>query len=127
MGKYRVRFNLGRGDNYMKWQIKDMGTNVRNHYEPNSVSLIMENCLLSNNKKTSEKIFNGSNKSVCAWVECDNVIISDTHEMPSDVCLIRYNPRIKPNWIYDKDVNKDLDGHKFNKLITNGKNIYIDV
>ena len=70
----KVRFNLGRGKNYMKWKIESK-SGVEYH-SPDNVQLIMFNCVLKNNKKMAQRIFNGENKNVCAWILCESIIIN---------------------------------------------------
>ncbi len=77
--KIKVRFNLGRGKNYRKWKIEYPNSKPQ-YLDPNEVKLVMEGCLLKNYKKVSQRIFEGSNKTVCSWVICDNVIIMIENE-----------------------------------------------
>jgi hypothetical protein len=114
MKKIKVRFNLGRGENYMKWKIQS-ATGVEYH-RPTEVQLIMVNCQLKNNRKTAEKIFNGMNKDVCAWVLCDSIIIK--HKDFEKVWVkdrLRYNPRKLPHWTMN---GEDLDNHRFERIAT---------
>ena len=74
MSKYKIRFNLGRGENYLKWKITSPNGDV-NNYEPTEVCLHMENCKLVNQKGSAQKIFDGANKTVCAWIESETVTI----------------------------------------------------
>ena len=53
--KIKVRFNLGRGKNYMKWKVQYPSGNVE-YFNPSDVQLILKNCQLKNNRKTAEKI-----------------------------------------------------------------------
>lgn len=102
----KVRFNLGRGKNYKKWKI-DYGDNIV-YYSIDEVFLIMNNCLLKNNQKIANKIFNGANKNTCAFIVCDNIEIilkTDSFLEKNDLEL-KYNPRIKPYWVFN-DINYD--------------------
>ena len=74
--RIKVRFNLGRGKNYMKWKIQYPNGNIL-YYNPSEVQFVMTNCQLRNYKKVAEKIFNGGNKVVCAWVLCEEINIID--------------------------------------------------
>ena len=71
---YRVRFHLGRGANYMKWQVRDSNGGVR-YYDPESVRQVMLNAKLHNRPNVAKKICEGANKTVCAWVECELSLI----------------------------------------------------
>jgi hypothetical protein len=113
--KIKVRFNLGRGKNYMKWKIQSK-TGVEYH-SPCDVQLIMKGCQLKNSRKTAEKIFNGMNKDVCAWVLCDSIDIKfDNFEKVWVKDRVRYNPRKFPHWVNYFD--NDVDNCQFDKIIT---------
>lgn len=112
--KIKVRFNLGRGKNYMKWKIES-SSGVEYHY-PAEVQLIMKGCQLKNNRKTAEKIFNGMNKDVCAWVLCDSIEIR--HDNFTKVWVkdkLSYNPRKNPYWVFN---GFEADNEKFAKIVT---------
>ena len=72
---YQLRFNLGRGDRYMKWKVTYPSGAVR-YFEPSEVTIIMQNCKLINKKESALRIFNGANKYVVAWVEADYLAVS---------------------------------------------------
>lgn len=110
MKKIKVRFNLGRGPNYMKWKVQYPDKTVA-YYSPTDTQLIMSGCTLKNNKKTAQKIFNGEHKTVCAWILCDSIEVKVDAFNPYDtysMCVgLKYNPRVNPNWVYDNRVNAD--------------------
>ena len=120
--KIKVRFNLGRGENYMKWKIESKNSGVEYH-SPCDVQLVMKGCQLKNNRKTAEKIFNGMNKNVCAWVLCDSVSIrhsDNVKNIPFNTVWVkdrvRYNPRKFPHWVNYFD--NDVDNCKFDEITT---------
>ena len=119
MKKIKVRFNLSRGKNYMKWKVEYPNKTVEYH-DPKQVQLILTNAQLRNYKKVAEKIYNGANKSVCAWVLCDSVEIktTDFKELNDSFDRIKYNPRIKPNWT----INEEIADYKFMELIISENN-----
>jgi hypothetical protein len=122
MANIKVRFNLSRGKNYMKWKIAYPDGNIE-YLDPNKVDLLMKKCKLRNSIKTAQKIFDGENKTVCAWILCDDVIISDNLEESLDENeRLRYNPRVKPNWDF-RDVN--VDGKQFCVIESRGSKLYI--
>jgi hypothetical protein len=103
MSKYKIRFNLGRGENYLKWKVTSPNGDV-NYYEPNDVCLHMENCKLVNQQGTAKKIHDGANKTVCAWIESETVTIfeplKDTLNLiPKNGTKVSFNPRVQPNWV----------------------------
>jgi hypothetical protein len=123
MKSIKVRFNLGAGANFMKWKI-ERPDGVISYHSPEDVQLIMNVCVLKNQKSTALKIFNGSNKTVCSWILCESIEILtngvSTHLSDSE--RVSYNPRISPNWIYRGSI---ADGMRFDKLITSGNKVYL--
>jgi len=122
MKRIKVRFNLARGKNYMKWKIKYPSGEVEYH-SPTDTQLLMTGCTLKNSRITAEKIFNGQHKVVCAWVLCKNVQVKLNDFVSYDIGnnpRIKYNPRVKPYWvavptgIHSEDIN--VDGAYFNEI-----------
>ncbi len=117
----KVRFHLARGKNYMKWQIKD-GIKTE-YYEPDLFNLIMNNCQLHNKPNIAKKIFNGENKTVCAWISCQSVNIVDRKEISSQKESISYNPRIAPHWRCDNGNN--IDNKIFKTIVSVGHKLFV--
>lgn len=121
--KYKIRFNLSRGDHFMHWQIRNNKGDVK-YFDPEKIKIKMFNCKLKNRFNIANEIFNGENKRVCAWVECDNYIISrEIDNIIDEKKELRYNPRISPNWF--NKFNKNIDNLVFHELITNKNKIYV--
>ncbi len=116
----KVRFHLGKGQHFMKWQIRD-GKNVQ-YFNPDSVILMMKGCKLHNNISTAEKIFNGSDKTVCAWVECESVEVVNLNLNVESLECIQYNPKISPHW--RNHLNENIDNRFFGAIISQGKKLY---
>ncbi len=121
--KAKVRFHLARGQNYMRWQVR-LGDSVE-YYDPEDVIIEMRDATLRNQRKTAERIMNGENKTVCAWVECDSIqitpSISEAYPMVHD--FAHYNPKRRPFWHDSK--KRNLDNTKHESLSTYGKLIVI--
>jgi len=122
MKSIKVRFNLGAGKNYMKWKIEYTDGKVE-YLHPTDVQLMMHDCTLKNYKKTAEKIFNGADKTVCAWVLCKQIEIKTSNFEPETQNKIRFNPRVQPNWILNGDI---VDGMKFDNIISVDYGLYIN-
>lgn len=105
MKRIKVRFNLGRGKNFMKWKVQ-YPNGVIEYYSPSEVQLVMIRCQLKNYKKTAQKIFEGGEKVVCAWVLCEEIDIRKETFIQFDVNCdrIRYNPRVQPNWLLNGEI-----------------------
>jgi hypothetical protein len=122
MSKYKLRFNLGKGKNYMKWKITHPSGKV-DYLEPNDVTIVMKNCLLRNQKSSAQKIFDGANKTVCAWIEAERLMVIT--EIDGALFLlgdqVSYNPRVAPNWIVK---GEDADGKELSNLVTDNRKIF---
>lgn len=116
----RVRFNLGAGPRYKKWKVEWQNGEVK-YLEPSHVTLVMGGCTLRNREASAQKIFEGHNKFVCAWIECESIEIKDPISISGEP--VKYNPRVAPHWMLGP-VN--VDGAKFNELITNGRNVFVN-
>ncbi len=115
MDNYKVRFHLGAGEHYMHWQVRHSDNDDVKFYNPDKYAIHMLYIKLINIRKTAEKIFSGENKSVCAWVECEDVIIypiEESHTIPSTFEAIHYNPKRFPHWTNMKDENIDWTVYK---------------
>jgi hypothetical protein len=138
MARYRVRFNLSKGVNYMRWKVTHPDGEVE-YLDPNKVRLTLKNCHLKNNPETAAKILAGANKTVCAWILCDDVIVKEAPDRLSrfrkSIGLIsktgryleewkrlRYNPRVAPNWMF-RECNVDFA--KFNRIESRGDRLYV--
>ena len=123
MAKYKLRFNLGAGDNYKKWKITSPIGDAR-YVIPEDVTIVMSGCKLINQKGTATKIHEGANKTVCAWVECDSVVVY--HKIKeSDIIVggsVCYNPKITPNWVH---FEMNADKLQFSNLVTKDNMIYV--
>jgi hypothetical protein len=118
----KVRFNLSRGLNFQRWQVRD-GDSVE-YYDPEDVVLLMLDATLRNQRKTAERIKGGENKTVCAWVECKDLVISPAPSLPMGIDnTVHYNPRKEPHWT--DCTNADVDNKNYSKLMTYGRLITI--
>ena len=123
MRRIKVRFSLQRGENYMKWKvINSDGTTT--YYSPCDVQMIMRGCTLKNNRKLSEKIFNGtSTKNVCGWILCKSIEIRHSDFIKESDFKIRFNPKIAPFWMFMGD---DVDNKEFSYIVSVDYKLCID-
>ena len=112
--KIKVRFNLVRGKNYMKWK-REYPNGWSEYFVPTENQLILKGCQLKNSRTTAMKILNGQHKVVCAWVLCDEIEIIQDDFIQDNQQQVKYNPRVLPYW--NKD-GVDMDGSKINMLYT---------
>lgn len=123
MTKTKVRFHLAQGPNFKNWQVK-CGDSVE-YYDPSLVRLHMKVCKLRNQPATAKKIFAGDNKTVCAWIECDKVVVvpASVEGVPKVSDFLYYNPKKNPYWHDPQGNNRDSD--VFDNLITQGQLVAI--
>ena len=122
MKSIKVRFNLGRGKNYMKWKVQHPDGAVEYH-SPSDVQLLMHECTLKNNKSTAQKIFDGGEKVVCAWILCKSIAIKREEFIQVDLSgeRVRYNPRVTPHWMLN---GENVDGMSVDKLVSVDFGVY---
>lgn len=123
MKSIKIRFNLGRGKNFMKWKIQYPNGEIEYH-NPTDVQLLMHDCTLKNRKKTAQKIFDGGEKVVCAWILCKSLEIKINDFVQADLHgeRVRYNPRVTPHWMLN---DENVDGLPVDKLVTVDYGVYI--
>lgn len=121
MKKIKVRFNLGRGENYLKWKIAYPDGKCF-YISPCDSQLIMKVCRLRNNKAAALRIFQGDEKVVCAWILCEEVEIKTDDFITESKNRLKYNPRVLPYWNIN---DKDVDGDKFKEIYSVDYGLYI--
>lgn len=113
----KIRFNLGAGEHYKKWQVKD-GKNVF-HFNPDKVTLVMYDCKLRNHVETAIKIFNGANKTARARTERSKPEATEATSHAGE--QTPHNPKLDPHWTPN---GSTADGKTFPKLISQGNKIF---
>lgn len=120
--QYKIRFNLGRGKNYMKWKI-DSPDGTTQYYDPKEVQLVMYNCTLKNNRKVAERILDGEiTKVVCAYILCERVEILAEKILEESNINVRYNPKVLPYW---NVLGKDMDGEIYGMIFSVGDKLFL--
>ena len=128
--RYKVRFHLAKGEYYRHFQVT-FPDGRRKYYDPESNFIYMENARLYNNCKVAEKIYGGRNKTVCSWIECDEVTVvglmeslfSEAPKIDGKIEL-KYNPRKSPNWLEN---GKNVDFKKYSRLFTLENRVFVEV
>lgn len=119
--KIKVRFNLGRGEHFMKWKVEHPEGEIH-YYTPSEVQLVLSGCQLKNNRNTAMKILKGEHKTVCAWVLCDEIKIQHQNFIEDNHQGVSYNPRVLPYWNRD---GMDMDGSRIKEMYTIGSKLNI--
>ena len=116
MKSIKVRFNLGRGKNFMKWKVQYTDGRIEYH-SPTEVQLLMQDCVLKNYKNTAQKIFDGGVKVVCAWALCKAIEIKTNEFIKLELGdnIVSYNPRVTPHWVLN---GENVDGKYLDNLIS---------
>lgn len=129
MKRFKVRFHLARGDNYMHWQVTDELNDFKEYINPKKVSIVMYGCVLKNYPKRARKIYEGQNKTVCAWVECEHIdYVYDKaevldHDFARWAKRLTFNPRVHPHWQSEGEEN--LDNTEYTMLQTDNKMLFV--
>lgn len=103
---FKIRFHLGQGENYMKWRLEDVTTKNVWFFEPSEFEAVIINGKLYNQKSAANKINQGSNKTVCAWIMAEDVVMYSTENIWMKG-QVSYNPRLMPHWIDNNGNNVD--------------------
>lgn len=103
--KYKVRYHLGKGLNFMQWQITCSDKSVI-YVDPKEHEILLKGCRLINRQATARKIFEGENKRVCAWIECNEYVILGVNDIPTKGRLF-FNPRKCVHWHDQHGENRD--------------------
>ena len=118
---YKVRFNLGAGENFMKWKITNP-KGVHTYHDPSKVVIKMKDCFLRNQLGGAVKIFNGANKTVVAWVEAKEVTVLEQVQLEVAFDKVSYNPRVTPHWMLD---GKIVDGETFEAMVSINRELFL--
>jgi hypothetical protein len=100
---YTIRRHLGRGKNYMHYQIRGYITDskqgeVIEYINPDTHSIIFSGCRLHNKVNQSQKILDGASKAPCAWLIAESYRVIDKKTIENSDIHLRFNPRISSNW-----------------------------
>ena len=108
----------------MKWKVEYPTGKVEYHV-PSETQLVMKRCTLKNYKSVAKTIFDGANKTVCAWILCDEITIKKENFVQFDnveqTNKIRYNPRVTPHWVFD---GHSVDGTKMEAIGSVDRGLY---
>lgn len=105
----------------MKWQVRI--DKIVMYLEPSEVSITMENAVLMNHRNVAQRIYDGENKTVCAWVRCTAIHINPSEDGVSpNGWEVKFNPRVLPYWADENGVNLDRSHHAV--LTTHGKKVF---
>ena len=111
---YKLRFNLGRGENFEKWKLVHPNGYVA-YFCPQKTSFKMSECKVKIRVNASNKIFEGSNKFPCSWIECKHIEVLEKVEYDY-VEKFHYNPRLNPNWL--DSVGNIINNNTYKTLVT---------
>lgn len=123
-----VRFHLGRGKNYMKWQVRTKNgarTVDINYYDPKEYTLELIDCKLINKLNKAKKVHEKGVKDVAGWVKCNKVVVNSNNPVDNLERLF-YNPIVDVHWRRDSDNGEFAwDDSEYATLVTQGKQVYI--
>jgi hypothetical protein len=109
--KFKIRFHLGKGENFMKWRIENIDDKSVTFFDPSSFNAIVTDGKLYNQKSAAKKINEGSNKTVCAWIMAKDYKLIKLFDNQIQA-EIKYNPRTIPHWTNNEGDNLDSKEYK---------------
>ena len=109
---YTVRRHLGRGKNYMHYQIRGHVTDAKQgdvveYVNPDTHSIVFKGCHLHNKLNQSRKILDGASKAPCAWLIAESYEVVDKKQIDADDVQLRFNPRESEHWTIDGMIADD--------------------
>jgi hypothetical protein len=109
--RFKIRFHLGKGENFMKWRIENIDDKSVTFFNPSSFNATVTDAKLYNQKSAAKKINDGANKTVCAWIMAKDykLIKLFDNQIQSE---IKYNPRTTPHWTNNEGDNLDSKEYK---------------
>lgn len=119
---FKVRFHLGAGEHFMHWQVKNTETGEVTYHHPDKVRLELTDCFLRNQPAAANKIFNGASKTVCAWVEAREVLVTPVALFQCFEHEAQYNPKVAPYWRYK---GEKADGRVFGKMASQNRKLRV--
>ena len=114
----------------MKWQVKYLGTEYGGddevqYHDPSKVQLALFDCKLVVQPSAAKKIHDGACKTVCAWIQCQEVQILPIDRIGKNLgdFSIRFNPHVNPNWV--DPGNNNISGDKFDLIMTEDRSLFV--
>ncbi len=81
MVEKRLRYHLARGEFYKHWQMKRSEKNSKPvYFNPEDTSFLLNDVKLYSKRNVAQKIYEGENKTVCAWLAINNQVKVSTKE-----------------------------------------------
>lgn len=117
---YKVRFHLGRGENFLRWQVR--GPDGVRYYDPESCSLSLRGCVLKNRRSVAEKVKSSQRRDVCGHVACEAVeVLTDVVDKRGR--MVHFDPKVAPHWTIE-GLEGAQDGAKIPLMVSVGRRLY---
>ena len=128
---YRIRFHLGRGEHFMHWQVKYLGTEYGDedkvsYIHPQDNQLALLGCKLNVQPTAAQKIHDGANKTVCAWIECETIQVLAVNRIKPNIndYRVNFNPHKSPDWT-EGNWGNVVSGNKYELLFTEDRTLWV--
>lgn len=124
---YTIRRHLGRGANFMHYQIRGHVTDAKQgdvveYVNPDTHSIVFNGCRLHNKVNQTTKILNGASKAPCAWLIAESYQVVEKQSIDSDDVHLRFNPRVSAHWELDGMI---VDGEQFDLVVMKEAKLYV--
>lgn len=132
-GKYRMRYYLGHGRNYNKWQLKFMSpignfALSTDYKKPGEFTALLHNCKLKSLESTAKRIFRADDKTLSAWIEFEDyteIVAYDSivkRIASNSSKLYSFDPDKHSHWVSQDNDNED--GAEVDTILVHKKTLY---
>lgn len=117
---FKVRFHLGKGKNFLQWQVR--GPEGVRYYDPERSTLTLRGCVLKNRSSIATKVNKTQKRDVCGHVACEVVEVCDRPSVDIGE-MVHFDPKIAPYWTVEGSAGPQ-DGLRIPTLVSSGRRLY---
>jgi hypothetical protein len=117
---FQVRFHLGRGKNFLRWQVRGPG-GVR-YVDPETSMLKLEGCVLKNRRSVATRVNKTQKRDVCGHVACRSVEVLESVEVDRG-SMVHFDPKVAPYWTVEGREGPQ-DGLEVEAMVSFGRRLY---
>lgn len=117
---YKVRFHLGKGRNFLRWQVR--GPEGVSYYDPEISNLRLVGCVLKNRRSVAARVNKTQKRDVCGHVACESVEVLQRVETDRGA-MVHFDPKVAPYWTVE-GCDGPQDGLEIPTLVSIGRRLY---